>query len=55
MENEGRVPAVEIFVVDALGSSAIQEGTFEKIPQIIESSEEFGSKSFNKDFLSLLR
>ena len=55
MENEGRVPAVEIFVVDALGSSAIQEGTFEKIPQIIESSEEFGSKSFNKDLHRLIK
>lgn len=55
LEGEGRVPAVEIFVVDALGSSVIQEGAFEKIQNVIESSEESGSKSFNKDLHRLIK
>jgi len=55
LEGEGRVPAVEIFVVDALGGSVIQEGNFEKIPHVIESSTEAGSKSFNKDLYRLIK
>lgn len=55
LEGEGRVPAVEIFVVDALGASVIKEGTFEKIQQVIEASEDSGSQTFNKDLFRLIK
>lgn len=50
----GRVPAVEIFVVDKLAESVIEEGTFEKIQAVLESGEDVGSKSFNQDLLRLI-
>lgn len=51
----GRVPAVEIFVVDKLAESVIEEGSFEKIQSVIDSSDDSGSKSFNKDLYRLIK
>lgn len=51
----GRIPAVEIFVVDKLAESVIEDGAFEKIPAVIESGEDTGSKSFNKDLYRLIK
>ncbi len=51
----GRIPAVEIFVVDKLAESVIEEGAFEKIPAVIDSGEDGGSKSFNKDLYRLIK
>jgi twitching motility protein PilT len=55
MEGGGRAPACEIFVVDALARSVIQEGAFEKIPSVIEAGADIGSKSFNKDLYRLIK
>lgn len=51
----GRVPVVEIFAVDALGRKVIEEGAYEKIEPVIESSADNGSKTFNKDLYRLIR
>lgn len=51
----GRVPACEIFVVDTLGRNVIEEGEYTKIPSVIESSEESGCKTFNKDLYRLTK
>lgn len=55
IEGDSRVPAVEILVVDGLARSVIEEGEFHKIQQVIDSSEESGSKSFNKDLFRLIK
>ena len=48
MEGGGRVPVVELFIVDMLARSVIQEGQFDKIPAVVEAGGDIGSKSFNK-------
>jgi twitching motility protein PilT len=55
IEGEGRVPTVEIFAVDSLGRKVIEEGAFQKIPAVIEASEEVGSKTFNQDLYRLVK
>jgi twitching motility protein PilT len=55
IEGEGRIPAVEIFAVDSLGRKVIEEGAFQKIPAVIEASEEVGSKTFNQDLYRLVK
>ncbi len=47
----GRVPIVEMFVVDPLSRQIIEDGEFEKISRAIESSENSHCKSFNKDLV----
>ena len=49
------MPVVEIFVVDSLARSIIEEGAYEKIPSVIESGKESGSKSFNTDLYRLIK
>jgi len=51
----GRMPVVEIFMVDGLGRKVIEEGNFEKIPSVIEAGKENGSKSFNQDLYRLIK
>ncbi len=55
LEGSGRVPAVEIFIVDQLGRKVIEEGSFEKIPAVIEAGKDSGSKSFNADLYRLIK
>jgi len=55
MEGGGRVPVVELFVLDMLARNVIQEGQFEKIPSVIEAGGDVGSKSFNKDLYALIK
>jgi len=55
MEGGGRVPVVELFIVDMLARSTIQEGAFDKIPAVIEAGGDIGSKSFNKDLYRLIK
>jgi twitching motility protein PilT len=55
MEGGGRVPVVELFIVDLLGRTVIQEGNFDKIPAVIEAGGDIGSKSFNKDLYGLIK
>lgn len=55
IEGTGRVPCVELFVVEQLGRTVIADGEYSKIPQVIEASEGDGSKSFNKDLFRLIK
>jgi twitching motility protein PilT len=55
MEGGGRVPVVELFVVDMLARTVIQEGNFDKIPSVIDAGGDVGSKSFNKDLYTLIK
>lgn len=55
LEGGGRVPVVEIFVIDALAKKILMDGAFEKIPDVIESGKENGSKTFNGDLLRLIK
>lgn len=55
MEGGGRVPIVELFIVDMLARTTIQEGTFDKIPAVIEAGGDIGSKSFNKDLYNNIK
>jgi len=51
----GRVPAVEIMVVETLTRKIIEAGEFEKLPNTIEATREAGSKTFNDDLLRLIQ
>lgn len=55
LEGEGRIPAVEVFMVDALAKKTIEDGAFEKIPAIIDAGGTSGSKSFNADLYRLVK
>jgi twitching motility protein PilT len=55
LEGTGRVPMVELFITDALARKVIEDGSFEKIPSVIESGKEAGSKSFNQDLYRLIK
>lgn len=55
LEGGGRVPVVEIFVVDSLAKKILMDGAFERIPDVIEANKENGSKSFNADLLRLIK
>ncbi|MDB2682432.1 PilT/PilU family type 4a pilus ATPase [Opitutales bacterium] len=55
LEGGGRMPASEVFVLDALGRKTIQNGIFEKIEAIIEATVENGSKTFNQDLFQLVK
>jgi len=55
LEGRGRMPVLEVFVVDHLARSLISSGEFEKIPSVIEAGKEIGSKSFNQDLYRLIK
>ncbi|MGJ3243477.1 MAG: type IV pilus twitching motility protein PilT [Opitutales bacterium] len=55
MEGGGRMPVVEAFVVESLARQVIEDGDYQKINQVIESSGDAGSKSFNKDLYRLVK
>lgn len=55
LDGVGRVPVMELFVVDAMGAGAIEKGELKKIPQIIESSKAMGSQSFNDHLYRLVK
>jgi twitching motility protein PilT len=54
IEGNGRVPVVEVFMVDALGRKTVETGAFEKIPSVIDAGAASGSKSFNIDLYKLV-
>lgn len=54
LEGDRRYPAIETFVVDALGKSIIQEGQFEKISAVVEAGKENGSYTFNHSLYQLV-
>jgi twitching motility protein PilT len=51
----GRVPAVEIFRMDALGRRIIEAGEFEKVSAVMEAGKDVGSRSFNADLYRLIQ
>ena len=51
----GRMPVVELFAVDSLARTIISDGTFEKIPSVIEAGKEAGSRTFNQDLYRLVK
>lgn len=53
-DQTGRVPVVEILLVDNLTREIIGKKEFSKIPQIIEAGYQSGCKSFNDDLFRLL-
>lgn len=55
LEGQGRLPALEIFIVDQLARSVIGSGDFEKIPSVLEAGKESGSQSFNMDLYRLIK
>jgi len=55
LEGGGRYAAHEILVADATVRNLILDGHFDKIQQLLESSSEQGSKSFNKDLYRLIK
>lgn len=55
LEGQGRVPAIEIMIVDSLARSIISDGQFEKIPAVIEAGKESGSQTFNQDLFRLIK
>ncbi len=55
MEGGGRFAAHEILVADATVRNLILEGHNDKIQQLLESSSDSGSKSFNKDLYRLIK
>jgi twitching motility protein PilT len=55
LEGDGRVPVIELFVVDSLARRVIEEGEYQKIPSVIEAGKESGSKSFNSDLFRLIK
>jgi twitching motility protein PilT len=55
LEGGGRFAAHEILVADATVRNLILDGHFDKIQQLLESSSDQGSKSFNKDIYRLIK
>jgi twitching motility protein PilT len=55
IEGHGRVPATEVFMVDAVARKTIEEGSFEKIPSVIDAGAATGCKSFNADLYRLVK
>jgi len=55
IEGGGRFAAHEILVADATVRNLILDGHFDKIQQLLESSSDQGSKSFNKDLYRLIK
>lgn len=51
----GRVPVAEVFIVDPVAKKIIEEGEFQKIPQVIDAGGDSGSKSFNADLYRLIK
>src|SRR5476651_1140827 len=55
MEGGGRFAAHEILIADATVRNLILDGHNDKIQQLLESSSDSGSKSFNRDLLRLIK
>lgn len=55
LEGGGRYAALEILVADATVRNLLLEGHFEKIQQMLETGDESGSRSFNRDLFRLIK
>jgi twitching motility protein PilT len=55
LDGNGRLPILECLVMDSLARTVIGEGRFEKIPAVVESGKDTGSRSFNQDLFRLIK
>jgi twitching motility protein PilT len=55
LEGGGRHVALEILVADTTVRNLIVEGHFDKIQQLLETGDEAGSRSFNRDLYRLIK
>jgi twitching motility protein PilT len=55
LEGGGRYAALEILVADATVRNLLLEGHFEKIQQLLDTGDESGSRSFNRDIYRLIK
>lgn len=55
LDGSSRLPAIECLVMDALARTVIGEGSFEKIPAVVEAGKDSGSRSFNQDLYRLVK
>jgi twitching motility protein PilT len=55
LEGDGRIPASEVFIVDALGRRMISDGQLDRIEEVIGASTDNGSKTFNHDLHRLIK
>ncbi|MDD2764192.1 MAG: PilT/PilU family type 4a pilus ATPase [Opitutaceae bacterium] len=55
LEGGGRYAAFEILVADTTVRNLLLEGHFDKIQQLLETGDEAGSQSFNKDLYRLIK
>ena len=54
-DGAGVLPACEVFVVDPLARRMLADGSFERIPELVEAGGDVGSRSLNKDLTRLIR
>lgn len=54
-DGQGVLPACEVFRVDPLARRILAEGQFEKVPDLVESGKETGSRPMNADLCALIR
>jgi twitching motility protein PilT len=55
LEGGGRFAACEILVADTTVRNLLIEGHFEKLQQLMDTGDEAGSKSFNRDIYRLIK
>jgi twitching motility protein PilT len=55
LEGGGRYAALELLVADSTVRSLLLEGQFERIQQLLETGDDVGSRSFNKDLYRLIK
>ncbi len=55
LEGGGRYAAFEMLIADATVRTLLLEGKFERIQQLLETGDEAGSRSFNRDLLKLIK
>jgi len=54
-DGQGVLPACEVFRIDPLARRILAEGQFEKVPDLVESGKESGSRPMNTDLCALIR
>ncbi len=55
LDGRGVLPAMEVFVVDALAKRLLADGQFEKVPELVEAGADVGSRPINVDLVRLVR
>ena len=55
LEGDRRVPAQEILISDSVVANTIRDGKFDKIPALLDVSQDNGSRSFNRELLNHIK